>query len=77
MNHVVDYYNLLSIFVKLGHPFISQKILFSSPVRLKGEKATDEDNEDEKKDEFLSPEDAALMSLPEHLTKSTFKKVPA
>merc|ERR1712098_642104 len=51
-----------------------RKFIETEMGRLKGEKATDEDNEDEKKDEFLSPEDAALMSLPEHLTKSTFKK---
>jgi len=51
-----------------------RKFIETEMSRLKGEKATDEDNEDEKKDEFLSPEDAALMSLPEHLTKSTFKK---
>merc|ERR1719347_1880057 len=45
--------------------------------RMKGgtNNAGDDDNEgDEEKSEFLSPEDAALMSLPQHLTKSTFKK---
>ena len=55
-----------------------RKFIETEMSRMKGgtNNAGDDDNEgDEEKSEFLSPEDAALMSLPQHLTKSTFKKV--
>merc|ERR1719282_1030949 len=54
-----------------------RKFIETEMSRMKGgtNNAGDDDNEgDEEKSEFLSPEDAALMSLPQHLTKSTFKK---
>ena len=37
--------------------------------------AADAAKEEERAEEFLSPEDQALLALPQHLTKSTFKKV--
>ena len=55
-----------------------RKFIETEMSRMKGGTTTTtaDDNEgDEEKSEFLSPEDAALMSLPQHLTKSTFKKV--
>ena len=54
-----------------------RKFIETEMSRMKGgTTTTTDDNEgDEEKSEFLSPEDAALMSLPQHLTKSTFKKV--
>jgi len=39
--------------------------------RIKGRK---EESDDQPKAVYMSPEDAALLSLPEHLRKSTFKK---
>jgi len=39
-----------------------------------GRRKGDHEDEEERGPEYLSPEDAALLSLPEHLRKSTFKK---
>jgi len=39
-----------------------------------GRRKGDHENEEATGPEYLSPEDAALLSLPEHLRKSTFKK---
>merc|ERR1719402_875518 len=37
-------------------------------------KGVEEDEEKDASSQYLTPEDAALMALPEHLRKSTFKK---
>ena len=54
-----------------------RKFIETEMDKMKGVKTqdTNEEDENDKQPEFLSPEDAALMSLPQHLTKSTFKKV--
>jgi len=47
-----------------------RKFIESEMDKMKGRK----DEEKEHKAVYVSPEDAALLSLPEHLRKSTFKK---
>lgn len=43
-------------------------------VEMEKIKGRDVDEEEEQGPKYLSPEDAALQALPQHLTKSTFKK---
>ena len=51
-----------------------RKFIETEMSKVKGG-APQPEAEEDNTEEFLSPEDAALMSLPEHLTRSTFKKV--
>ena len=51
-----------------------RKFIETEMSKIKGSKAEDVNDDDEDKHEFLSPVDAAIRALPEHLTKSTFKK---
>ena len=51
-----------------------RKFIETEMDNMKGSKPDKEDSAYEKP-EYLSPEDAALLALPEHLRKSTFKKV--
>jgi len=50
-----------------------RKFIETEMDNMKGSKPDKEDSAYEKP-EYLSPEDAALLALPEHLRKSTFKK---
>jgi len=51
-----------------------RKFIETEMSKIKGSKTEDVNDDDEDKHEFLSPVDAAIRALPEHLTKSTFKK---
>ena len=51
-----------------------KKFIETEMSKMKGRPEVEEE-EDEQTPQFLAPEDAALLSLPSHLTKSTFKKV--
>ena len=51
-----------------------KKFIETEMSKMKG-RPEEEEEEDEQTPQFLAPEDAALLSLPSHLTKSTFKKV--
>ena len=50
-----------------------RKFIETEMSKMKGRPEVTEEEEPEP--QFLAPEDAALLSLPAHLTKSTFKKV--
>lgn len=50
-----------------------RKFIETEMENLKGSKP-DKDDDGSTEPEYLSPEDAALLALPEHLRKSTFKK---
>lgn len=50
-----------------------RKFIETEMEQLKGSRGPTEEEED-LKPAYLSPEDAALLALPEHLRKSTFKK---
>ena len=52
-----------------------RKFIETEMAKVKGSRSEPEQEEEEKGPEFLSPEDQALLALPQHLTKSTFKKV--
>merc|ERR1719192_619749 len=49
-----------------------RKFIETEMSKMKGRPEVTEEEEPEP--QFLAPEDAALLSLPAHLTKSTFKK---
>ena len=51
-----------------------RKFIETEMEQLKGSRAEKEEAPDSTP-QYLSPEDAALLALPEHLRKSTFKKV--
>ena len=51
-----------------------RKFIETEMSKMKGRPEEIEEEEDQTP-QFLAPEDAALLSLPSHLTKSTFKKV--
>jgi len=50
-----------------------RKFIETEMDNLKGSRSS-QDDPGQSKPEYLSPEDAALLALPEHLRKSTFKK---
>merc|ERR1712179_719153 len=50
-----------------------RKFIETEMEQLKGSRA-EKDEPADSTPQYLSPEDAALLSLPEHLRKSTFKK---
>lgn len=51
-----------------------RKFIETEMSKMKGRPEEADDDEEDKTPQFLAPEDAALLSLPSHLTKSTFKK---
>jgi len=51
-----------------------RKFIETEMDKLKGSKREKEEPENQPEEKYLSPEDAALLALPEHLRKSTFKK---
>ena len=52
-----------------------RKFIETEMSKMKGRPEEAEEEEEDQTPQFLAPEDAALLSLPSHLTKSTFKKV--
>ena len=52
-----------------------RKFIETEMSKMKGRPEEAEEDEEDQTPQFLAPEDAALLSLPSHLTKSTFKKV--
>ena len=52
-----------------------RKFIETEMSKMKGRPEEADDDDEDKTPQFLAPEDAALLSLPSHLTKSTFKKV--
>merc|ERR1712126_769263 len=50
-----------------------QRFIETEMSKMKGDNATSDNNTEAVEKRFLTPEDAALLSLPQHLTKSTFK----
>ena len=53
-----------------------RKFIETEMSKMKGRPGVaDEEEEKDESPQFMAPEDAALLSLPSHLTKSTFKKV--
>ena len=50
-----------------------QRFIETEMSKMKGENVDEDNNNKAVEKKFLSPEDAALLSLPQHLTKSTFK----
>ena len=72
-----DAYNVGTEFAKETHirdeDDEMRKFIETEMSKVKGARA--EPEEEERAEEFLSPEDQALLALPQHLTKSTFKKV--
>ena len=51
-----------------------RKFIDTEMSKIKGVAMDEAGEEKEKESEFLSPEDAAIKALPQHLTRSTFKK---
>jgi len=51
-----------------------RKFIETEMSKMKGRPEKEEEEEEDQSPQFLAPEDAALLSLPSHLTKSTFKK---
>merc|ERR1719436_1785011 len=51
-----------------------RKFIETEMSKMKGRPEEAEEEEEDQTPQFLAPEDAALLSLPAHLTKSTFKK---
>jgi len=51
-----------------------RKFIETEMSKMKGRPEEADDDDEDKTPQFLAPEDAALLSLPSHLTKSTFKK---
>ena len=74
-----DAYNVGTEFAKETHirdeDDEMRKFIETEMAKVKGSRSEPEQEEEEKGPEFLSPEDQALLALPQHLTKSTFKKV--
>ena len=52
-----------------------RKFIETEMSKMKGRPEVADEEEEDESPQFLAPEDAALLSLPSHLTKSTFKKV--
>lgn len=51
-----------------------RKFIETEMSKMKGRPEVADEEEEDESPQFLAPEDAALLSLPSHLTKSTFKK---
>jgi len=73
-----DAYNVGTEFAKETHirdeDDEMRKFIETEMSKVKGARADPEPEQEERAEEFLSPEDQALLALPQHLTKSTFKK---
>jgi len=73
-----DAYNVGTEFAKETHirdeDDEMRKFIETEMSKVKGARAEPEEEDAERGEEFLSPEDQALLALPQHLTKSTFKK---
>ena len=74
-----DAYNVGTEFAKETHirdeDDEMRKFIETEMSKVKGARAEPEEEDADRGEEFLSPEDQALLALPQHLTKSTFKKV--
>jgi len=73
-----DAYNVGTEFAKETHirdeDDEMRKFIETEMSKVKGARPDPEPEQEERAEEFLSPEDQALLALPQHLTKSTFKK---